>query len=135
MRLLKSTQNRLNPNTMHLLYVLGTILFTVYGQLIIKHQVGKYGALPDDFFEKVRFLLSLFLNPLIISGFLSALVASLFWMAAMTKLDLSFAYPFMSLSFILVFLLSIWLFGEAFTPGKLIGLVLIILGLIVSTNY
>lgn len=120
---------------MQYVYILGTILFTVYGQLIIKHQVSRYGAMPPDLFEKLKFLLTLFLNPLILSGFLSALIASMFWMAAMTKMELSFAYPFMSLSFILVFFLSIWLFGEAFTIGKVIGLVLIALGLIISTNY
>jgi multidrug transporter EmrE-like cation transporter len=120
---------------MSYIYIFGTILFTVYGQLIIKHQVAKYGALPEDMFEKLKFVFNLFLNPFIISGFLSALIASMFWMAAMTKLQLSHAYPFMSLSFVFVFFLSIWLFGEAFTPGKLIGLILIVLGLIVSTNY
>ncbi len=106
-------------------------MFTVYGQLILKWRMNLKGALPDVASEKLIFLFKLFFDPWIISGFIAAFVASLFWMAAMTKFELSFAYPFMSLSFVLVFFLSIFLFGEVFTIGKLVGLVLIMVGLFV----
>ncbi|NMB01545.1 MAG: EamA family transporter, partial [Firmicutes bacterium] len=46
----------------------------------------------------------------------------------------SFAYPFMSASFILVFLLSMFLFGETFTWGKVIGLLLITAGIFVTVK-
>ncbi|WP_158737217.1 EamA family transporter [Alteribacillus sp. YIM 98480] len=116
------------------LYIFGTIFFTVYGQIMLKWRISKYSGLPDGLQEKVFFLLKLLFDPLILSGFLSAFVASLFWMAAMTKFDLSYAYPFMSLSFMLVFLLSIFLFHEAVTAHKMIGLLLIIAGIIVTSQ-
>jgi len=56
-------------------------------------------------------------------------------MAAMTKFQITEAYPFMSLAPAIVFILGIWLLGETFTLGKVIGLVLIILGLIVTVKY
>ena len=43
----------------------------------------------------------------------AALVAGMAWMAAMTQLELSHAYPFMGLTFILVLLLSGFLFSGA----------------------
>jgi multidrug transporter EmrE-like cation transporter len=55
-------------------------------------------------------------------------------MAAMTKFDLSYAYPFMSLNFVLVLMLSAFFFGEPITPSKLIGLFLIIGGIIVGSQ-
>ena len=119
---------------MNFLFILGTILFTVYGQLILKWRITSYGALPFNFMDKVFFLLKLFLDPFIISGFLAAFVASLFWMAAMTKFDLSFAYPFMSLSFVLVMIVSGLLFKEPITFHKITGLGLIIIGLIVTSK-
>lgn len=115
-------------------YIFGTILFTVYGQIMLKWRIDKYGSLPTDLFDKILFVFRLLLDPLILSGFLSAFVASLFWMAAMTKFDISFAYPFMSLSFVLVFGLSIFLFGEPVTSQKIIGLGLIVLGIIVTSQ-
>lgn len=116
------------------LYILGTILFTVYGQIVMKWRIDKYGALPPELFDKLLFVFRLLLDPFILSGFLSAFVASLFWMAAMTKFDISFAYPFMSFSFVLVFTLSIFLFGEPVTGQKVLGLGLIVLGIIVTSQ-
>jgi len=115
-------------------YIFGTILFTVYGQLMLKWRIDKVGSLPADTFDKIIFVFRLLLDPLILSGFLSAFVASLFWMAAMTKFDISFAHPFMSLSFMLVFIFSIFIFGEPVTSQKVIGLALIVLGIIVTSQ-
>lgn len=113
------------------LYILGTILFTVYGQLIIKWRIMKYGQLPDAFYSKLFFLFSLFLDPFVFSAFVSAFIASICWMAAMTQLELSYAYPFMALNFIFVFGLSLWFFQESFSSNKLIGILLIILGVLI----
>lgn len=119
---------------MNYLYILGTILFTVYGQLILKWRISIYGSLPDLLIDKAIFLLKLFLDPYIISGFLSAFIASLFWMAAMTKFELSHAYPFMSMSFVLVLLFSGVFFNEPITSFKIIGIILVVLGLIVGSQ-
>jgi undecaprenyl phosphate-alpha-L-ara4N flippase subunit ArnF len=56
-------------------------------------------------------------------------------MAAMTKFQITEAYPFMSLAPAIVFLLGVWLLNETFTIGKVIGLILIILGTIVTVKY
>ncbi len=120
------------------LYIFGTILFTVYGQMILKWRLTKLCfVLPENggLIEKIAPLLKVIFDPFIFSGFASAFVASLFWMAAMTKFEITYAYPFMSLSPALVFLLGVLLLGEAFTIGKLIGLALIILGIVVTVKY
>lgn len=116
------------------LYIFGTIFFTVYGQLILKWKVSSINKLPDGLYNTVIFLFQLIFDPFIFSGFVSAFIASLFWMAAMTKFELSYAYPFMSGAFVLVFLFSIILFHENITWQKFIGLLLIISGIIVTSR-
>ena len=115
-------------------YVLLTIVLTVYGQLIIKWQVSKAGGLPAGTGARVGFLLHLLLNPWILSGLAAALIAALSWMAAMTKLELSYAYPFMSLAFVLVLVLSALFLREPLTAYKIIGMALVVIGLIVSSR-
>lgn len=115
-------------------YILLTIIFTVYGQIVLKWQVIGAGDFPEDSSDKVMFLMRLLLNPWVISGFLAAFFASLTWMAAMTKLELSHAYPFMSLNFVFVIILSSLLFQETITPPKVVGLGLIILGIVVGSK-
>ncbi|HHH37675.1 MAG TPA: hypothetical protein ENK77_03570 [Epsilonproteobacteria bacterium] len=115
-------------------YIFGTIFFTVYGQLILKWRIMDYGSMPEDFVQKIFFLVKLLFDPFIFSGFAAAFIASFFWMATMTKFELSFAYPFMSGAFVLVFLFSVFLFQETVTWQKIVGLMLIVLGIIISSR-
>ena len=52
----------------------------------------------------------------------------------MTKFDITYAYPFMSLSPALVFLIGVFVLGEPFTIGKLVGLVVIIIGIFITVK-
>ena len=115
-------------------YIFGTIFFTVYGQLVLKWRISGFGELPEATMDKIVFLLKLLFDPFIFSGFASAFIASLFWMAAMTKFDVSYAYPFMSLSFVLVFLFAAFLFKEPVTIYKIAGLALIVTGIYISSR-
>lgn len=115
-------------------YIGLTIAFTVYGQLVLKWQVGDAGPLPVESAQKLIFLIRLLLNPWVFSGFCAAFLASLAWMAAMTKFQLSYAYPFMSLNFVLVLALSSLLFHEPISTAKVAGLALIVLGIVVGSR-
>ena len=115
-------------------YIFGTIFFTVYGQIVLKWRLNNIGSLPEGFTDKVIFLFKLLFDPWIFSGFFAAFIASFFWMAAMTKFEISYAYPFMSSAFVLVFILSVILFNETVTLQKIIGLSLIVIGIIVTSR-
>ena len=115
-------------------YIFGTIFFTVYGQIVLKWRMNGMGSLPEGTGDKVIFLIKVLFDPWVFSGFFSAFIASFFWMAAMTKFDISYAYPFMSSAFVLVFLLSVILFNEAITWNKVIGLLLIVAGIVVTSR-
>lgn len=110
-----------------------TILFTVYGQLVLKWQLSGL-TLPEGSIEKVTFLLMQLLNPWIFSGFASAFLASLCWMAAMTKLRLSDAYPFTSLSLVLVLIASSIFFSEPLNTTKVWGTITIVVGLVIVSR-
>jgi multidrug transporter EmrE-like cation transporter len=116
------------------LFIAGTIFFTVYGQLIMKWQVALAGSMPADGSDRIGYILRLLLNPWIISAYIAAFSASLCWMLAINKIPVSQAYPFTSLSFVFVLVLSAMFFQETITPQKVVALVLIITGLIVGTR-
>lgn len=120
-----------NAKYLDFVYILATVLLTVYGQLVFKWRMDMKGAFPGGAVNKMQYIFWAYLDPWIISGFLAAFTASIFWSITLTKFELSFAYPFTSLSFILVFFLSIFLFKEPLTLNRLFGVFLIIGGLIV----
>lgn len=118
--------------TPYFLYIFGTVFFTVYGQLILKWRIVKYGQLPELLADKIVFLLKAVFDPFIFSGLFAAFIASLFWMAAMTKFDVSFAYPLITagLTFITVFF-AIIILNEPVSLNKVLGLVLIMSGVLI----
>lgn len=115
-------------------FVFLTIVFTVYGQVVIKWQISSSGALPNLYMDKLLFLLKMLLNPWIVSGFVAAFLAALCWMAAMTKLELSHAYPFVASTFVLVILAGAVFFNEPLNGHKLLGMALIVCGIIVGSQ-
>ena len=115
-------------------WVLATVLLTVYGQLVFKWKIDEAGPIPPGGGARVGYVASLLLNPWVISVFVAALLASLTWGAALTRFELSFAYPFMALSFVLVLLLSVAFFAEALTVAKLVGVLLIVAGIAIGSQ-
>jgi len=111
---------------MSFLYIIGCVVFTVVGQLLIKHgamQVKESGS-----------LVVTATNPFIIAGLLSALVAAVCWIKALQSYELSWAYPFMALSFLLVALLSCFLLGEHLKTTQWIGLAVVLVGLFIGSR-
>lgn len=118
-------------------YIFGTILFTVFGQILLKWRLSiLHFTLPDTAItDKILALTKLVFDPFIFTGFISAFIASLFWMAAMTKFEITYAYPFMSLSPAIVFLVGVLFLGETFTIGKVLGLIIIAIGIIITAKF
>lgn len=116
------------------LFVLLTIALTVYGQLIVKWQILDAGDYPEAWADRLEYMGRLLLNPWVISVFVGAFIAAMCWIAVLTRFELSVVYPFMSLSFVLVLILSAVFFNEAITPAKTIGIGLIVAGLAIGSQ-
>ena len=119
------------PKSLDHIYIVGTIIFTVYSQLIMRWQVSLAGPLPVDFIGKFYFIAHLFLNPWVISSIFATLLAGVAWMLAMSRFEISYAYPWISLNFLLMLFFGVMLFGESFSLAKLFGTCLVIVGIVV----
>lgn len=118
-------------DTLGHLFIALTLVLTVYGQLVLKWQMGFAGAMPEGAWPRLQFLLLQFLNPWILTGFFSAFLASLAWMAAMTRFELGYAYPYMSLAFVIVMAFGVLFLGEALSLRKVLGTLLVMGGLVI----
>lgn len=119
---------------MNHLYIFATILFGIFSQLLMRWQVGLAGPLPESLVEKCVFMLRIFLSPWVILAFLCTFLSGVAWLMTLTKFDISYAYPFTSLSFVIMLALGVILFGEPFNLNKLYGTLLVIAGLIIATR-
>lgn len=112
-------------------YIFLTILFTVYSQLVMRWQVAAAGQLPDDMSGKIRFIVVLLLNPWVVTSIIATLLAGVSWMLAMTKFEVSYAFPFVSLNYVLILAASVFLFNESFTITKFAGSIVVMIGIII----
>lgn len=116
-------------------YIYLSIFLGVISQLIIKWKMSNFSLDNyETYYDKFLFAMSMLVNPYIVISLILTLFAGLAWMLAMTKFDISYAYPFTMLGFVLILVLSSIFFNEVITWHKMIGLLLITVGVIISSR-
>lgn len=107
------------------IFILISIAFNVIGQSVLKSGVNRLGALNFD----VSNILKAFTSPIVLGGLGFYLVGSIFWILALSHKDLSYAYPMLSIGYLLIILVSWFVFGEHITFIRLLGVVFISFGI------
>lgn len=111
----------------HALLIAATIGFTVAGQIILKTQASHL-VLPTRIASLPAFLLTCLQNPWLWVVVILAFLAMASWMAVLTRLPLSQAYPFTSLTYVLVLVLSMLLLHERPGWATIAGTAVILVG-------
>lgn len=115
-----------------LLLILGDVLASVAGQLCLKlgmTQVGPIGL--QQATQPWPTLVRIFTTPFILAAIPLYIFAFALWLVVLSRLRLSFAYPFISLTYVLVPIASWLLLGEPVPALRWMGIGVIMLGIIV----
>ena len=109
-----------------------SVLLGAVGQLLIKKGMMVYGkvGVAQIWSELIR----VFLVPYVFIGFICFVTSAILWLSVISKNEISFAYPMVSLGYILILIVSIFWFNEAVTWVRFLGVVLICLGVIAITR-
>lgn len=107
------------------LYVLGSILLVTLAQLGMKWGVIQLPAWQADLAVMLAHPLPLLV---ILAGVGCYALSLLCWLAALHSTPLNIAYPLLSTSYALVYLLAVSIFAEPLEPGKAVGVIFILLG-------
>jgi drug/metabolite transporter (DMT)-like permease len=112
-------------------YLSLTLFLTVCGQLVVKSRSLELARTIVDG-DRLRYLVAMFTDPLVLSGMAAAVVAGMSWTLAIQRTDLGYAYPFMALSFVLVPLAAAVLFKKQVSVWQTVGLAMIVAGVAIS---
>lgn len=118
---------------MSITLALVSIVFSVTGQLLIKHGMNKTGKLylTKDTINTIKKIIT---SKFVIFGFLSYVISAFIWLIVLNKLDLSVAYPLVSSSYILIAVSSKLLFKEKIPKLRWLAMVIIMMGVILLAN-
>lgn len=117
----------------HLLIVLPVVLLA-YTQLVLKWQANAVGGAAALDRGVVSYFLAMLLNPWTATAILASLCAMLSWFIVLGLFPISYAYPFVSLSFLLVGIGGVVILGEHMNIFRLSGLVLIVIGVFMTAK-
>ncbi|ACS99106.1 conserved hypothetical protein [Paenibacillus sp. JDR-2] len=105
----------------NMVWILVSVIMGAAGQVLLK-----FGAMhPNESMSGPLRMLNLY-NA---GGIFLYGASALIWMFVLRKVELSYAYPFVSLAYIIVLVASYYFFGESINTYKIAGLVLIVGGI------
>lgn len=108
---------------MNYILLFSSMLLAIVGQVFLKK-----GVLASHLSLNLNTILSTIFSPLTFIGFLFYGISSIIWLFVLQKFPLSVAYPALSLTYIAIVLISVFIFKEPLTTSKVAGIVLIMLG-------
>jgi drug/metabolite transporter (DMT)-like permease len=110
------------------IYILISVLGGAVGQILLKSGMNNIGEITLSLNTIFKVIFRMLTNPYVFVGLFIYVFSVIFWLAALSRVDLSYAYPFASMSYVIMFLASWLLLHENITPMRIIGTLVVGLG-------
>lgn len=110
--------------------ILLSIFLSTAAQILVKF--GAKGVRLDfsSWSHFVTTITGIIKNFPVMSGLILYGISFLAWVKVLSQVELSYAYPMVSISYVIIILFSYLFFKENITPARIIGVLLIIIGVI-----
>ena len=110
------------------------ILFTVFtnaaAQIMLKHGMLSVGGISASGRGAIDFALKTAFNPFVLLGLLTFVVSMASHLIVLSRVELSYAYPFLSLAYVVVTVYALFFLREDVGALRIAGIGLICLGTI-----
>ena len=116
-------------NTLFMIVV--SVLLNAAAQLLLKAGTRALGVIDVRSDALVNSAVGVATQPHVIAGLGCYVLSVAIWIAALSRVDVSVAYPMLSLGYIVNAVAAWALFGEALTPTKIAGTLIILVGVVV----
>jgi len=115
-------------------FILVPVILLSYTQLVLKWQSNAVGGV--TMLEKgiTNYILAMVFNLWTITAIVAAILALGSWFVALAHFPISYAYPFLSLSFLFVSLGGVLILDERIDPLRIGGLLLIVIGVALNAK-
>ena len=115
-------------NVLSFSLILTGVLLNAAAQLLLKAGTNSIGAFAFAADNVVPVGAKLVANPFIAGGLGCYAISVVVWIMALSRVEVSLAYPMLSIGYVVNALAAWYLFGEALTAQRMIGIGTIIVG-------
>ncbi len=118
-----------------IILILISISIAVGGQILLKLGMNKIGPVSLNSFGGIGSLfINIFKSPLVLIGLFCYGISAFLWLIVISAVDLSFAYPFIGLTYVLILFVSKFILKEDVNPIRWAGAAIITIGVIVISR-
>ncbi|MBP0614279.1 EamA family transporter [Jiella mangrovi] len=111
--------------TKYIPFILFTVLTNAAAQVMLKYGMMQLGALSFAGVNPILKILQIVFSPWVFLGLCTFVISMASHLFVLSKVDLSFAYPFLSLAYVVVAIFAYFLFKEEVNAMRIIGIALI----------
>jgi len=108
--------------------IFASVILGALGQVSMKKGMSHLDSISLKLSNFLTSLAQMITSPFVLLGIFLYAVSTIFWLALLSKWDLSYAYPMISISYVLVLLFSWIFFQERFGFVRIFGVLLICSG-------
>jgi len=112
-------------------FILAGVMLNAGAQLLLKAGARVLGVLTLDAATLPSTLVNVATQPYILGGLFCYVLSVGLWIVALSRVDVSIAYPMLSIGYVVNALIAWQLFGEALTAGRIGGIAIILVGVVV----
>jgi len=117
------------------LFLLIAISLGAFGQISLKHGMKQFGSLGQPGVGLVSNVIRSIFTPYVLLGLALYAISSCFWLVVLSSWNLSYAYPMIAISYVLVVLLSRVFFREHVMPLQWLGIAFMCTGLVLVARF
>ena len=111
----------------YFLLIVGVLLNTT-AQLLLKAGMNQIGQFAFSFHNIVPISLRIAANPPIVLGIFAYVVSVVVWLLVLSRVQVSWAYPMLSIGYVVNALAAYYIFGEDLTFMRITGMLVIMAG-------
>jgi drug/metabolite transporter (DMT)-like permease len=118
-------------------FILVSVALAAIAQLTLKHgmnQVTVHGTVPLDVKAPAELLRRVVTNASVILGLGIFVLSAAVWLVVLSRASLSFAYPFVSLTYVLILLFDRFVLDVQVSPLRWAGVALIMTGIVLVSR-
>lgn len=109
-------------------FILFTVTTNAAAQILLKQGMNSVGAFTLGAEGTIALATRILFNPFVFLGLTTFVVSTASHMFVLSRVDVSFAYPFLSLAYVLVAVWAAMFLNETLTTNQILGIGAILVG-------
>ncbi len=114
--------------------ILSGVLLNAFAQLLLKKGMLGIGYFEMQFENLFPMIKKVAINSYILLGLGSYVISVVIWLLVLARVEVSYAYPFLSVGYVVVTLLGYFIFQESLSWIRVVSISIIIVGVILLSR-